>query len=191
MIEKLVRFSVNNRGLVFALALILAGLGWTSFQALPIDAVPDITNNQVQVNTAVEASLPRKSGATSPSPLQRNSMGSLADLVQTRSISQFDATQVTPGFRRTGWTSIALSKWNRAAPERRFRSQQESPGLASVTTGLGEVCFYTLQASARRWRRPYRSQLMGSRASRLVCETRLLTVPGVYRGQLSIGGFEK
>jgi heavy metal efflux system protein len=58
MINALIRFSLNQRLLVIMLSLLLIVLGVWSFQNLPIDAVPDITNVQVQINTRVKALAP-------------------------------------------------------------------------------------------------------------------------------------
>ncbi|MBK7207370.1 MAG: efflux RND transporter permease subunit [Elusimicrobia bacterium] len=191
MIEKLVRFSVNNRGLVFALALILAGLGWTSFQALPIDAVPDITNNQVQVNTAVEGLTPEEIERYITVPIE-NGMGGLADLVQTRSISRFGLSQVTLVFE--DWVDIYRAR--QMVSERLQGVVPElpegiQPGLGPVTTGLGEVYFYTLQASTPAVGAARVAQLMELKSVQdWYVKPRLLTVPGVAEVN-SIGGFEK
>lgn len=60
MINKIIHFSVYNRGIVLLLTVALAISGIYAFQSLPIDAVPDITNNQVQVNTVIEGLAPEE-----------------------------------------------------------------------------------------------------------------------------------
>ena len=60
MIDRLIRAAVFNKGLVFVLTLLAVVAGVVSFQSLPIDAVPDITNVQVQVNTAVKGLVPEE-----------------------------------------------------------------------------------------------------------------------------------
>ena len=61
MLEKLLHFSIKHRWLVVLLTVAVGGLGVWSLTRLPIDAVPDITNNQVQINTVVPAFSPSKS----------------------------------------------------------------------------------------------------------------------------------
>lgn len=192
MIEKLVRFSVNNRGLVFFLALLLAGLGWVSFQALPIDAVPDITNNQVQVNTAVEGLTPEEIERYITVPIE-NGMGGLADLIQTRSISRIGLSQVTLVFE----DRVDIYRARQVVAERLQGVIPQLPegilpGLGPVTTGLGEVYFYTIQASTPAANPTERvAQLMELKSLQdWYLKPRLLTVPGVAEVN-SIGGFEK
>ena len=60
MLNKLIKTAIYNKGLTFTLTLVAIFAGWMSFQTLPIDAVPDITNVQVQVNTAVEGLIPEE-----------------------------------------------------------------------------------------------------------------------------------
>ena len=60
MISKLVRSSIDNRWIVILITLLMSYAGWESFKHLPIDAVPDITNVQVQVNTQVEGRGPKE-----------------------------------------------------------------------------------------------------------------------------------
>jgi len=191
MIEKLVHFSVRNRGLVFLFTLLLSGLGWVSFQALPIDAVPDITNNQVQVNTAVEGLTPEEIERYITVPIE-NGMGGLADLVQTRSISRFGLSQVTLVFEEF----VDIYRARQVVSERLQEvipnlPEGMLPKLGPVSSGLGEVFFYTVEASTRAAGAARVAQLMELKSLQdWYIKPRLLTVPGVAEVN-SIGGFEK
>jgi heavy metal efflux system protein len=191
MIEKLVHFSVRNRGLVFLFTLILAGLGWVSFQSLPIDAVPDITNNQVQVNTAAEGLTPEEIERYITVPIE-NGMGGLADLIQTRSISRFGLSQVTLVFE----DRVDIYRARQVVSERMQEvipnlPEGMQPKLGPVSSGLGEVYFYTLQASTPAAGAERFAQLMELKSLQdWYIKPRLLTVPGVAEVN-SIGGFEK
>ncbi len=191
MIQKLVHFAIKNRGLVFLLTLVLAGLGWASFQALPIDAVPDITNNQVQVNTAVEGLTPEEIERYVTVPIE-NGMGGIANLVQTRSISRFGLSQVTLVFE--DWMDIYRAR--QMVSERLQEVIPElpkgiQPKLGPISTGLGEVYFYTLKSSAPAMGPVRITQLMELKSVQdWYVKPRLLTVPGVAEVN-SIGGYEK
>src|SRR3990167_2733547 len=98
MINKIIYFSVYNRGIVLAFTLALALAGFYSFQTLPIDAVPDITNNQVQINTVIEGLAPEEIERTITFPVE-SSMRGLAGVEQVRSITRFGLSQVTVVFK--------------------------------------------------------------------------------------------
>jgi len=98
MINKIIHFSVYNRGIVLLLTLAMAIAGAISFQTLPIDAVPDITNNQVQVNTVIEGLAPEEIERTITFPVE-SSMRGIAGVVQVRSITRFGLSQVTVVFK--------------------------------------------------------------------------------------------
>ncbi|MBK8422895.1 MAG: efflux RND transporter permease subunit [Elusimicrobia bacterium] len=119
-------------------------------------------------------------------------MGGLADLVQTRSISRFGLSQVTLVFE--DWVDIYRAR--QMVSERLQGVVPElpegiQPGLGPVTTGLGEVHFYTLQASTPAVGAARVAQLMELKSVQdWYVKPRLLTVPGVAEVN-SIGGFEK
>jgi heavy metal efflux system protein len=203
MIQQLVRFSVCNRGLIFLLTLILVVLGWMSFQALPIDALPDVTNNQVQINTAVEGLTPEEIERYITVPVE-NAMGGMAGLIQTRSLSRFGLSQVTLVFE----DGVDVYRARQMVSERLLEAASEipeglQPKLGPITTGLGEVYFYSVRAStpatapagSPAGERPVGAerlaQLMELRSLQdWHVEPRLLTVPGVAEVS-TIGGFEK
>jgi cobalt-zinc-cadmium resistance protein CzcA len=88
MMNKIIRFSVFNRGIVLIFTLLLVVAGFYAFNSLPIDAVPDITNNQVQINTVVEGLAPEEIERTITFPVEA-SMRGIAGVNQVRSITRF------------------------------------------------------------------------------------------------------
>jgi cobalt-zinc-cadmium resistance protein CzcA len=88
MMNRIIYFSVYNRGIVLLFTLAVAVAGAFAFQTLPIDAVPDITNNQVQINTIIEGLAPEEIERTITFPVE-SSMRGLAGVEQVRSITRF------------------------------------------------------------------------------------------------------
>ena len=98
MFEKLIRFSIEQRWLVLLAALAMAALGVFSYQKLPIDAVPDITNVQVQINTQTPGYSPLETEQRVTYPIE-TVMAGLPNLEQTRSLSRYGLSQVTVIFK--------------------------------------------------------------------------------------------
>ncbi len=98
MLNKIIHFSIYNRGVVLFLTLLMAVAGVYSFQNLPIDAVPDITNNQVQINTIIDGLAPEEIERTVTYPVE-SSMRGVAGVEQVRSITRFGLSQVTIIFK--------------------------------------------------------------------------------------------
>lgn len=98
MINRIIHFSVYHRGIVLTLVFLLVVGGVLSFQSLPIDAVPDITNNQVQINTTIEGLAPEEIERTMTFPIE-SSMRGIAGVEQVRSITRFGLSQVTVVFK--------------------------------------------------------------------------------------------
>ena len=98
MISKLVRFSLDNRYLIILFTFLLGIAGWYSFKELPIDAVPDITNIQVQVNTQVEGRGPEEIERTVTYPLE-TALNGVPGVTQVRSITRYGLSQVTVVFK--------------------------------------------------------------------------------------------
>src|SRR5262249_30705153 len=97
MIEKIVRFSIYNKLFVIMLTLAAAGYGIYAFRHLPIDAVPDITNNQIQINTLAAGLSPYDVEKQITFPVE-NALASIPGLETTRSISRSGFSQVTAIF---------------------------------------------------------------------------------------------
>ncbi|MDP1640434.1 MAG: efflux RND transporter permease subunit, partial [Hyphomicrobium sp.] len=97
MIERLVRFSIRRGWLVMLAVLALAGLGVYNFQRLPIDALPDITNVQVQINTEASGYSPLEAEQRITFPIE-TAIAGLPNLSYTRSLSRYGLSQVTVVF---------------------------------------------------------------------------------------------
>src|SRR3989338_4978421 len=139
MFNKIIRFSIYNRGTVLFLTLLMAIAGLYSFQYLPIDAVPDITNNQVQINTVVEGLAPEEIERTITFPVE-SSMRGIGGVEQVRSITRFGLSQVTVVFK----DGVDIYRARQMVSERLQGVIPElprgsEPELGPVSTGLGEI----------------------------------------------------
>ena len=152
MIESLLRFSIERRYLVLGFGLFIVALGLWSYPHLPIDAVPDITNVQVQINTEVPGYSPLEAEQRVTFPVE-TALAGLPGLAYTRSISRYGLSQVTAVFHEG--TDLYFAR-NLVANRLLSLSSDLPPGLAPqmgpITTGLGEIFTYTVTAedSARR-----------------------------------------
>ena len=97
MLAQIIRFSLSRPGLVLLAVLILVGLGAWNFTRLPIDAVPDITNVQVVVNTEAPGYTPLEVEQRVTFPLE-NAMAGIPRLEYTRSSSRYSLSQITVVF---------------------------------------------------------------------------------------------
>src|SRR5262245_30871280 len=148
LLERLLAFSVRHRWLVVALTLSVGALGVYNFGRLPIDAVPDITNVQVQINTPVKALSPVEVERRITFPIEW-AMGGIPNVEQVRSLSRYGLSQVTVVFK--DGTDIY---WARQLVSERLSAAKESlpPGLAEpqigpIATGLGEIYMWTVEAA--------------------------------------------
>lgn len=146
MLAKLIRFSLNNRPWVLGAFGVLVVLGAKSLSELPIDAVPDITNIQVVVNTKTGALDPEKIELLATRPIEIE-MGGLPRVDEMRSISKYGLSQITLAFK--DGTDVY---WARQQVSERLQNVRGklptglSPELAPITTGLGEVFMYSVEA---------------------------------------------
>lgn len=191
MIDRLIRAAVYNKGLVFILTLLAVVAGVVSFQSLPIDAVPDITNVQVQVNTAVKGLVPEEIERFITYPVE-SEMGGIPGIEQIRSITRFGLSQVTIVFEEG--TDIYLARQLVAEKLQTIADELPNgvqPTLGPITTGLGEIYFYSLEAKEKAEGDARIQQLMDLRAlNDWFIKPRLLTVKGVAEVN-AIGGYEK
>lgn len=191
MINKLIEASIYKRGVVFLFTALAMIIGWMSFKSLPIDAVPDITNVQVQVNTAVEGLVPEEIEKFITYPIE-SEMGGIPGVDQIRSITRFGLSQVTIIFEEG--TNIYLSRQLVTEKLQSIREELPDgaqPTLGPITTGLGEIYFYSLEAKEKAEGEERLKQLMDLRAlNEWFITPRLLTVKGVAEVN-AIGGFEK
>ena len=148
MLSHLITFAMRQRTAVLLATLILVGIGTYSAIHLPIDAVPDITNPQVQINTAVNALAPEEIEKLVSFPIE-SEMAGLPQMVELRSLSKFGLSQVTMTFQ----DDVDLYRTRQLVTERLQTVLDElplglTPKLAPVATGLGEIFYYSLDYSA-------------------------------------------
>lgn len=144
MLNKIIKFSVYKSGTVLAITLVLAIAGILSFQRLPIDAVPDITNNQVQINTTIDGLVPEEIERTITAPVEVVMRG-IANVTQVRSITRIGLSQVTVIFS----DDVDIYRARQLVSERLQSVISNLPkgsetNLGPVSTGLGEIYQYTL-----------------------------------------------
>lgn len=146
MIERILHISIQRRGFVLGAVLAMAGLGVYSYQRLPIDAVPDITNVQVQINTQAPGYSPVEAEQRVTFPIE-TVMAGLPHLHHTRSISRYGLSQVTVIF--DDGTDIYFA---RQLVDQRIQEAQGSlpagivPTMGPISTGLGEIFMWTVDA---------------------------------------------
>ena len=204
MLDRIIDASVRFRWWVVGIACVLAVLGARELLKLPIDAVPDITNRQVQITTVAPALGPEEVERQVTFPLE-TALAGLPGLTETRSLSRHGFSQITAVF--TDRTDIYFA---RNLVNERIQSAGAdlpgglSPSMGPVVTGLGEVYIWTLEfkGEAARAGAPY----VTSEGERLVTDAekatylrtvqdwivapQLKTVPGVA-GVDVLGGYVK
>lgn len=148
MIKAILRFSVERRYLTLSLMLVIIGLGIWSFQRLPIDAVPDITNVQVQINTEAPGYSPLEAEQRITFPVETALYG-LPNLAYTRSLSRYGLSQVTVVFEEGTDLFFARNLINeRLASIKSGLPPGLEPQMGPIATGLGEIFSYTVAAEA-------------------------------------------
>ncbi|MCG8908037.1 CusA/CzcA family heavy metal efflux RND transporter [Pseudomonas sp. DP-17] len=146
MFERIIRFAIEQRYLVLLAVFGMAGLGIASYQKLPIDAVPDITNVQVQVNTSAPGFTPLETEQRVTYPVE-TAMAGLPGLQQTRSISRSGLSQVTVIFK--DGTDLFFAR--QLVNERLQQAREQLPegvesAMGPISTGLGEIFLWTIEA---------------------------------------------
>ena len=144
MIASLMALSVRMRWAVLALFLAIAGIGMWQLTKLPIDAVPDITNNQVQINTSDPALSPVEMEKLVTYPVE-TALAGIPGLETTRSLSRNGFSQVTAIFSDSTDLYFARQQvGERLSQARDNLPEGVQPQIGPVTTGLGEVVMYTV-----------------------------------------------
>lgn len=192
LFERIIQFSIQNAIWVMLFVCTWIAVGIYSYQKLPIDAVPDITNTQVQINT-------QASGFTALEVEQRitypieNAMAGIPDLELTRSISRYGLSQVTIVFKDSTDIYWARQQINQRVQEvQSTLPAQVSPTMSPVSTGLGEIYQWVLKAE------PNAKKADGTAYSAMdlreiqdwIVRPQLQRVQGVAEVN-SIGGFNK
>ncbi|MDK2768007.1 efflux RND transporter permease subunit [Sphingomonas sp.] len=192
MLERIIRLSIGQRWAVLIIALLLVGIGVFSFGQLKVDAVPDITNVQVQVNTPAPGFSPMEAEQRITYPVE-TALAGLPGLQFTRSVSRAGLSQVTVVFKDGTDIYFARQMVNeRLQGARDALPPTVEPAMGPIATGLGEIFMYTLEA------KPGAVKSDGSRYTAedlrtlhdWVVRPQLRNVPGVTEVN-SIGGYRK
>ena len=147
MLEALIRFSIAQRWFILLIALGLAGLGAASYTRVPIDAVPDITNVQVQINTPTAGYTPFETEQRVTFPME-TAMAGIPGLVRTWSLSRGGLSQVTVVFEDGTDIYFARQQVNQRIQE--VQAQLPAglePAMGPISTGLGEIFMWTVEAT--------------------------------------------
>jgi|UniRef100_UPI00404B1F25 heavy metal efflux system protein len=145
MLEKLIQFAIRQRWLVLIVTLGMCALGVYNYQHLPIDAVPDITNVQVQINTEAAGFSPLEAEQRVTYPVE-TAMAGLPNLDYSRSISRYGLSQVTVVFKDGTDIYFARQLVNERIQE--VKSQLPpglEPTMGPISTGLGEIFMFTVE----------------------------------------------
>lgn len=192
MFEKIIRFAIDQRWLTLMMVLAIALLGMFSYQKLPIDAVPDITNIQVQINTSAPGYAPLETEQRITYPIE-TVMAGLPKLEQTRSISRYGLSQVTVIFEEG--TDIFFA---RQLVNERIQQAKEKlpvgilPEMGPTSTGLGEIFMWTVEAkegALKADKTPYTPMDLRE-VQDWIIKPQLRNVPGVNEIN-TIGGYVK
>ena len=146
MFERLIQFAIEQRIIVLLAVLLMAGVGIASYQKLPIDAVPDITNVQVQINSAAAGFSPLETEQRITFPIE-TAMAGLPGMQQTRSLSRSGLSQVTVIFK--DGTDLFFAR--QLVNERLQTAREQLPAgietaMGPISTGLGEIFLWTVEA---------------------------------------------
>jgi cobalt-zinc-cadmium resistance protein CzcA len=192
MLSRIIEFAIRQRWLVMLGVLAMAALGVYNFRRLPIDAVPDITNIQVQINSEAPGFSPLEAEQRITFPVE-TAMAGLPNLDYTRSLSRYGLSQVTVAFK--DGTDIY---WARQLINERIQEVKEQlpegvePELGPIATGLGEIYVYSVEArdDARTPEgKPYTPTDLRTLQD-WVIKPQLRNIPGIVEVN-TIGGFDK
>jgi cobalt-zinc-cadmium resistance protein CzcA len=186
MLARIVEFSLQQRWLVLGATLLVCALGIYNYQRLPIDAVPDITNVQVQVNTEAPGYSPLEAEQRITFPIE-NALAGLPRLEYTRSISRYGLSQVTAVF--ADGTDIYFARQligERLNEVRAQLPQAVEPSLGPIATGLGEIFMYTVTAEPGSSHTPTDLRTVQD----WIIRPQLRQTPGVVEVN-TIGGYER
>ena len=185
--KSLIAFVLKQRLLILALTGLLIGVGIWSAMRLPIDAVPDVTNVQVQINTNAAALSPLEVERQVTLPIELAMFG-LPNLEETRSISKFGLSQVTVVFEEGTDIFFARQQVQERLQEARDEIPEEfgRPEMGPISSGLGEIFQYSIDAEDSTVTNAIELRTLQD----WVVAPQLRSVPGVAEVN-SFGGFEK
>jgi len=192
MLERIISLSIRHRWVVLALVLVAVIIGVWSFQKLPIDATPDITNVQIQINTEAPGYSPLEAEQRITFPVE-TAVAGVPGLSYTRSVSRYGLSQVTVVFE--DGTDIYRARQlvnERLQTARGQLPSGLSPELGPIATGLGEIFMYTIEAKPGARKAdgtPYSPEDLRTLQD-WVIRPQMRNTPGVTEVN-TIGGFER
>lgn len=146
MFERIIRLAIEQRWLTLIAVVAMAAAGIYNYRVLPIDAVPDITNVQVQINTTASGYSPLEVEQRVTYPLE-TVMAGLPHLEQTRSLSRYGLSQITVIFEDGTDVYFARQLVNQRLQEAKDRLPAGvMPAMGPISTGLGEIYLWTVEA---------------------------------------------
>lgn len=192
-LERVLHFSIQRRRWVLVLTAAAAILGILNLPHIPIDAVPDITNVQVQINTVVEGLPPLDTERQVTFPIE-TAMAGLPGLAETRSLSRYGLSQVTVVFRDGTDIYFARQLVNERLQEARESLPQgiAEPAMGPISTGLGDIFLWEVEAAPDA-RKPDGTPYTATDLREIqdwIIKPQIRTVPGVTEVN-TIGGFRK
>ena len=192
MLERLVRFSIDQRWLVMLAVVAVAILGVYNYNRLAVDAVADVSNIQVVINSSAPGSSPLETEQRITYPIE-SVMAGLPGLEQTRSLSRYGLSQVTIIFKDGTDIHFARQLVNQRLQEARAQLPEGvMPTMGPISTGLGEIYLWTVEAEEGAKKADGSSYTPSDlrEIQDWVIKPQLKTVTGVTEIN-SIGGFEK
>ncbi|ALJ09449.1 MAG: efflux RND transporter permease subunit [Brevundimonas sp.] len=192
MLERIIALSIRFRWVVMALVLVACAVGVWSFQKLPIDATPDITNVQIQINTEAPGYSPLEAEQRITFPVE-TAIAGVPGLSYTRSVSRYGLSQVTVVFE----DGTDIYRARQLVNERLQSALGQlppglSPELGPIATGLGEIFMYTIEAEPNAGKpdgTPYTPEDLRTLQD-WVIRPQMRNTPGVTEVN-TIGGFER
>ncbi len=192
MLEKILYFAIHKRFITLSLVFFIIGVGVWGYRHLPIDAVPDITNVQIQINTKAPGYSPLESERRITFPIE-TALAGIPKLAYTRSLSRYGLSQVTVVFEDDTDLYFARNLINeRLAAIRTSLPDNIEPVMGPAATGLGEIFMYTVRTNpgARQVNgQPYDMTALRE-VHDWIIKPQLVLVPGVIEVN-TIGGYDK
>ena len=192
MLEKILQFSIRHRWFILMASLAVAALGAYNYKNLPIDAVPDITNVQVQINTEAPGYSPLETEQRI-TYIVETALGGLPSMDYTRSVSRYGLSQVTVVFKDGTDKFFARQLVAERLQEVKGKLPPEiSPAMGPIATGLGEIFMFTVKPEPGA-KNPDGTPVTPTDLRTIqdwVIKPQLRNVPGVVEVN-TIGGYQK
>jgi cobalt-zinc-cadmium resistance protein CzcA len=192
MFERIIRLAIEQRWLVMIAVAGVAAAGFYNYRILPIDAVPDITNVQVQINTSAPGYSPLEVEQRITYPIE-TVMSGLPNLEETRSLSRYGLSQVTVIFKDGTDVYFARQLVNQRIQEAKDKLPSGvTPLMGPISTGLGEIYLWTVEAKDGA-KKPDGTEYTPTDLREIqdwIIKPQLRNVPGVTEIN-SIGGYAK